>query len=98
MRRPTAKVANLPRPCIARWPLTMLLIVLCYLLSQPIHAAASLAVNSFRLSVPGYANQLNDLGYQHAWVERLNQMAKRALEEDEPYLASRLWTAMAELR
>ena len=96
MRPPILKVAMLTPANHLRRPLTLLLVSLFCILA--LHINASLAAGD--LLPQGIArapsDDLNQIGYRHGWIERVGEMAKEAIQADEPYLAQRLWTAMAQ--
>jgi TPR repeat protein len=95
MRRPTVNVSILNRPRCVRIQLTVML-TLCLLLVAHITSTQAAVNPQGKLSVQIRSNELQQIGYQYGWAEQLGQIAQVALEDNEPYLALRLLTAMAE--
>ena len=96
MRRPPLKVACLaPKTRVSR---RRVLLSMTLLLLLALHINATHASNAAVL--PGTAQvqrqALGQIGYRQGWIARVGQTAKAAMQENEPYLAQRLWLAMAQ--
>ena len=96
MRRPTLKVAILAPAIHTRRLVKLLLVSLFFILA--LHINASLAASGLPAQGADRAPNvdLNQIGYRDSWIERVGKMAREAIQADEPYLAQRLWTAMAQ--
>ena len=95
MRRPVVRVAKIKfNQALFRqagWiALSFLLLIIAMSQTQAAtHDQLTLAMNTKHY-------QLKQVGYHQEWVKRLDKLAKEAFEDDEPYLAARIWSAMAE--
>lgn len=96
MWRPFVKVSALSCPHRAQRQLTFVMLSICLVMALYVTSAQAAVDPHAKLSIRVQSKELNQIGYQHGWAEQLSLIAKVAMEDDEPYLAQRLWMAMAD--
>lgn len=96
MRRPPIKVCALSRPRQMQRQLTFVMLSVCLLMVLGITSTQAAVDPQAKASIQVQNKELKQIGYRHGWAEQTSRIAKLAMEDDEPYLAHRLWMAMAE--
>jgi TPR repeat protein len=83
------------RSAIPKLTASLLLLLLLYVCGVSIVPASTLSSTDYNHDSVSRQFNVLDIGYRAQWLEAVRADAKQATDDDEPYLANRLWALLA---